>query len=122
MAGKRQAPAGDGPLDLRRFWPVIVLAVLLGYSWQMISRGSEQVAAVVPVSEGKEPLAFYPSQPRDLLAHARPGDRVLYTSFQLMDYYLINGGLSLGAVYYHPALEGTLPSSGGLTGPTCALP
>ena len=83
----------------------------------MISRGSEQVAAVAHFLREKEPLAFYPSQPRDLLAHARPGDRVLYTSFQLMDYYLINGGLSLGAVYYHPDLENSLAKFGWLTRP-----
>ncbi len=114
---RKTAPAGDGPLDLRRFCPVIVLAVLLGYSWQMISRGSEQVVAVAKFLREKEPLAFYPSQPRDLLAHARPGDRVLYASFQLMDYYLINGGLSLGAVYYHPDLENSLTKSGWLSRP-----
>ena len=114
---RKSAPAGDGALDLRRFWPVIVLAVLLGYSWQMISRGSEQVAAVAHFLREKEPLALYPSQPRDLLAHARPGDRVLYTSFQLMDYFLINGGLSLGAVYYHPALESSLSKFGWLSRP-----
>ncbi len=114
---RKAAPAGDGSLDLRRFWPVIVLAVLLGYSWQMISRGSEQVVAVAKFLREKEPLAFYPFQPRDLLAHARPGDQVLYTSFQLMDYYLINGGLSLGAVYYHPALESSLTKAGWLSRP-----
>ena len=114
---RRRAPAGEGPLDLRRFWPVILLAVLLGYSGQMISRGSEQIEAMSQFLREKEPLAFYPSQPRDLLAHARPGDRVLYTSFVLLDYYLINGVLRLGAVYYHPALEGTRTTTEWLTRP-----
>jgi hypothetical protein len=114
---RKKAPAGAGPLDIKRFWPVILVAVLLGYSWQMISRGSEQVEAMAHFLREKEPLALYPSQPESLLAQARPGDRVLYTSFVLMDYYLINGGLSLGAVYYHPALEGTRTTSEWLTRP-----
>jgi hypothetical protein len=114
---RKAAPPGAGPLDLKSFWPLIVLAVLLGYAGQMISRGSEQIEVMVHFLREKEPLAFYPSQPRDLLAQARPGDRVLYTSFVLMDYYLINGGLSLGAVYYHPAFDGTRNVSDWLTRP-----
>jgi hypothetical protein len=104
---RRQAPPDNGSLDLRRFWPLILLAVLIGYSWQMISRGAEQVQVMATYLREKEPLALYPSQPKDLLAQARPGDLVLYTSFIVMDYYLINGALRLGAVYYNPVLQGT---------------
>jgi len=114
---RREAPDGEGPLDLGRFWPVIVLAVLLGYAGLMATRGSEQIEAMATFLREKEPLAFYPTQPQDLLAHARSGDRVLYTSFVLMDYYLINGGLNLGAVYYHPAFEGTRNVTEWLTRP-----
>jgi hypothetical protein len=113
---ERQQTA-PGPLDLKRFWPVILLAVLLGYSGQMIFRGAEQVQVMATYLREKEPLAFYPSQPKDLLSHARPGDRVLYTSFMAMDYYLINGALRLGAVYYNPALQGTRTTSQWLTRP-----
>jgi hypothetical protein len=114
---KRQAPASKSPLDLRRFWPVILLAVLVGYSVQMIASGAEQVQVMATYLREKEPLALYPSQPQDLLAQAHPGDRVLYTSFIVMDYYLINGALRLGAVYYNPALQGTRTSSQWLTRP-----
>ncbi len=102
---RKQVSPGNGPLDLARFWPVILVAVLVGDSWQMISRGAEQVQVMATYLREKEPLALYPSQPKDLLAHAHPGDRVLYTSFIAMDYYLINGALRLGAVYYNPALQ-----------------
>jgi hypothetical protein len=104
---RRPAPPGSGLLDLKSIWPVILLAVLIAYAGQMMLRGAEQVEVMAHFLRDKEPLALYPSQPRALLAQARPGDRVLYTSIVLMDYYLINGGLGLGAVYYHPALEGT---------------
>jgi hypothetical protein len=114
---RKQASPGEGPPDLKRFWPVILLAVLLGYSGQMIFRGAEQVQVMATYLREKEPLAFYPSQPKNLLSHARPGDRVLYTSFMAMDYYLINGALRLGAVYYNPALEGTRTTSQWLTRP-----
>jgi hypothetical protein len=115
---RSEAPATQGPLgDLKRFWPVILVAVLLGYSGQMICRGAVQVQVMATYLREKEPLALYPSQPKALLAHARPGDRVLYTSFIVMDYYLINGALRLGAVYYNPALQGTQTTSQWLTRP-----
>jgi hypothetical protein len=114
---RRTAPPTEASLDLKRFWPVILLAVLLGYSWQMVSQGAEQVQVMATYLREKEPLALYPSQPKDLLAQARPGDRVLYTSFIVMDYYLINGALRLGAVYYNPALQGTRTASQWLTRP-----
>jgi hypothetical protein len=114
---RKQASPSTGPVDLKRFWPLILLAVLLGYSGQMISRGAEQVQVMATYLREKEPLALYPSQPKDLLAHAHPGDRVLYTSFIVMDYYFINGALRLGAVYYNPALHGTWTTSKWLTRP-----
>lgn len=102
---RRAAPPPEGPLNIRRFWPVIVLAVFLGYAGEMSLRGAEQIQATARFLREKEPLALYPSQPQELLTQARPGDRVLYTSFILMDYYLIYGALSLGAVYYQPAFD-----------------
>uniref|UniRef100_A0A7V6DQ22 Glycosyltransferase RgtA/B/C/D-like domain-containing protein n=1 Tax=Desulfobacca acetoxidans TaxID=60893 RepID=A0A7V6DQ22_9BACT len=114
---QRQAPPDQGSFDLKRFWPLILLAVLLGYSGQMIARGAEQVQVMATYLREKEPLVFYPSQPKDLLAHAHPGDRVLYTSYMVMDYYLINGALRLGAVYYNPALQGTWTTSRWLVRP-----
>jgi hypothetical protein len=103
--------------DIKRFWPVVVLAVLLGYSGEMIFKGAEQVQVMARYLREKEPLALYPSQPELLMDQARPGDRVLYTSFILMDYFLIHGALRLGAVYYHPALLASQYSSQWLTRP-----
>jgi hypothetical protein len=115
---RRQAsPDNGGSLDLGRFWPLILLAVLIGYSWQMISRGAEQVQVMANYLRAKEPLALYPSQPKDLLAQAHAGDLVLYTSFMVMDYYLINGALRLGAVYFNPVLKGTQTMSQWLSHP-----
>ncbi|MFW6122830.1 MAG: hypothetical protein ACOC6L_01170 [Thermodesulfobacteriota bacterium] len=102
---RKAAPPQEGPVNIRRFWPVIVVAVLLGYAAQMSFRGAEQIQAMAGFLREKEPLALYPSQPKELMAQARPGDRVLYTSFILMDYYLIHGALNLGAVYYQPVFQ-----------------
>ncbi|MGQ9687996.1 MAG: hypothetical protein ACUVXF_04290 [Desulfobaccales bacterium] len=102
----RPASREEGRLNLATFWPVVAAAVLLGYAGEMIFRGAEQVAVVTRHLRDKEPLALYPSQPEMLLARARPGDRVLYTSLIVMDYYLIYGALRLGAIYYHPDLGG----------------
>jgi hypothetical protein len=107
----------EGRWDMKRFWPVVVLAVLLGYSGEMIFKGAEQVQVMARFLREKEPLALYPSQPELLMDQARPGDRVLYTSFILMDYFLIHGALRLGAVYYHPALQGAQTSSQWLNRP-----
>jgi hypothetical protein len=114
---RQQASPDKGPLDLKRFWPLILLAVFVGYSAQMIARGAEQVQVMATYLREKEPLALYPSQPKDLLAHAHPGDLVLYSSFIVMDYYLINGALRLGAVYYNPILQGTRTTSQWLKSP-----
>lgn len=107
----KAAPAGEGRVDITRFWPILAAAVLLGYSGEMILRGSEQVQVMAGYLREREPLALFPSQPEMLLAQARPGDRVLYTSLIVMDYYLIHGALRLGAVYYDPALGDIQKSS-----------
>ncbi|MEJ2069413.1 MAG: hypothetical protein P8X58_03255 [Syntrophobacterales bacterium] len=114
---RRAAPSREGSLDIRRFWPMIAVAVLLGYAAQMSFRGGEQIQAMAKFLREKEPLALYPSQPEALMAHAKPGDRVLYTSFILMDYYLINGALRLGAVYYLPIFREIPDYSRWLTSP-----
>lgn len=103
----RDASSGEGRLAFQHFWPVVVLAVLLGYAGEMILKGAEQAVIMAQHLREREPLALFPSQPELLLARARPGDRVLYTSLIAMDYYLIHGAMRLGAVYYHPALKGT---------------
>ncbi|MEW6265468.1 MAG: hypothetical protein AB1641_20520 [Thermodesulfobacteriota bacterium] len=92
---------------LSRAWPLIALAVLVGYSAQMMARGGEQVAAMIEHLQKSQPLSLDPAQPARLLAEARAGDRVLYTSMILMPYYFLHGALRLGAVYYHPTLQDT---------------
>jgi len=107
----------EGRLDLKQLWPILLLAVLLSYAGEMILRGTVQVKTMASHLRNQQPLALYPAQPEMLLARARPGDRVLYTSLIPMDYYLIYGALRLGAVYYHPALRNTQIYSNWLTGP-----
>ena len=88
-------------------WPVIMLAVFFGYAFLMNIRGAEQIIATARYLKDRQPYAFFEEQPRKLLAEAKPGDRVLYTSYMIMPYYFIYGAMQLGAVYYHPTLERT---------------
>jgi len=92
--------------ELNHCWPLILLLVLGGYAAQMNLRGAEQIEAMVRHLRERQPLALSPAQPELLLARARPGDRVLYSSFILMPYYFSHGALQLGAVYYHPSFAG----------------
>jgi hypothetical protein len=94
------------PFNLAGTLPLIILAVLLGYALQMIATGGEQVFTYVDFLRLREPLEFNPAQPAMLLDRAKPGDRVLYDSLIIMPYYFIHGAMNLGAVYYHPDLEG----------------
>lgn len=88
-----------------RCWPVVLLAVLLGYCLQMMVLGGEQVVATMEFVRQRQPLSLVPEQPALLLSHAKPGDRVLYNSIIIMPYYFIHGAMRLGAVYYHPAFQ-----------------
>ena len=88
-------------------WPILVLAVLFGYSVSMSTSGVEQVAATVRYIQYRQPLDFRSKQVEVLLSRATPGSRVLYTSMMIMPFYFINGAMSLGAVYYQPALADT---------------
>ena len=98
---------GDGKVihPPSRLWPVIALAVLMGYSMQMTSRGAEQILGMINYLHDRMPIALADSGPERLLDHAQPGDRVLYDSMIVMPFYLSRGALSLGAVYYHPAFQ-----------------
>ncbi|MCP4665845.1 MAG: hypothetical protein GY849_05725, partial [Deltaproteobacteria bacterium] len=102
-----KGPGGPGNFRLQETWPVVVLALLLGYSFHMTLRGAEQVEATERHIQNCQPLLFDASQPELLLSQAGKGDRVLYTSMIIMPYYLIHGAMQLGAVYYHPSMEGT---------------
>jgi len=92
-------------LSIQEIWPVLVLAVLVGYSFQMAVRGTEQIIATTAYMKNRQPLMFVASQPELLLSKAKPGDRVLYTSMMAMPYYFIHGAMRLGAVYYHPVMK-----------------
>ena len=89
------------------FWPILAMAVLLGYAVGMSASGAEQVAATILHVQSRQPLDFRSEQVDLLLSRAHPGNRVLYTSMMIMPFYFINGAMPLGAVYYHPALADT---------------
>lgn len=86
-------------------WPPVLLALLLGYCLHMIVLGGEQVITIAQFMGQRQPLSFSQVQPRLLLSEAKPGDRVLYTSFTIMPYYFIHGAMRFGAVYYHPSFQ-----------------
>ena len=97
----------DDLVNLRTMWPVVILALLLGYCLHMTISGGEQVYATIRHTINRQPLEFNPSQPERLLSMSAPEDRVLYTSMIIMPYYFIHGAMELGAVYYHPSMQGT---------------
>ena len=97
--------------------PLVLLAVLLGYALQMIAIGGEQVITYVDFLRKRQPLVFSPEQPEMLLSRAQAGDRVFYNSLIIMPYFFIHGTMRLGAVYYHPALQGNPALEAGLRNP-----
>jgi hypothetical protein len=82
------------------------LAVLLGWAVQTGLYGAEQTAGQVRHLIERQPLAFDKGQIDRLLTEAGDGDRVLYTSMIAMPYFLSQGTLPYGAVYWHPSFEG----------------
>jgi hypothetical protein len=95
-----------GSLTTHKVWPVLALALVLGYSGEMILSGGEQLYVTAEFLRNRQPLDIEPAQTRVLLSLAKPGDKVLYTSMIVMGSYFANGAMQLGAVYYHPALAG----------------
>ena len=105
IVGRLKSPPEGGPVTFRTAWVLVVFAVLFGYAWQTMTSGTEQILATIRYVRDREPLKFDADQPRILLDQAKPGDRVLYTSIMIMPFYFIHGAMSLGAVYYHPAMK-----------------
>jgi len=92
---------------LQSGWPVLAVALLLGWWIQMALAGGEQVLITAAHYRIRQPLRVCHSQPRLLLSTARPGDRVLYLSMLIMPHYLLDGCMRLGAVYYHEVMKDT---------------
>lgn len=100
----RQDPV---PAPWQLLWPLVLAAFLVGYVAQMSVKGGEIIAATTRHMQVCQPLDLSPQQPRLLLSLARPQDKVFYNSIIIMPYYFIHGASRLGAVYYHPAFQGT---------------
>ena len=92
--------------DNARLWPVVAMAVLLGWAVQTGLYGAEQTSAQLRHLIERQPLAFDQGQIDQLLTKANKDDRVLYTSMIAMPYFLSRGALPYGAVYWHPSFEG----------------
>ncbi|NLI33204.1 MAG: hypothetical protein GX422_10580 [Deltaproteobacteria bacterium] len=93
--------------EIERLWPVFVCVVLMGYAGEMILSGSEIIEATRVYMTDRQPLSFDRRQVERMLSESKPGDRVLYTSTMCMAYYFLHGAMQRGAVYYHPAFDGT---------------
>jgi len=88
-------------------WHVVVFAVLLTFSFQMVPLGVEGFAATIDYMKNRQPLFLDPAQPKVLTDHGAPGDRVLYdNAVVIMPFYFVHGAMKLGAVYY-PILQGS---------------
>ena len=83
----------------------------------MIAIGGEQVYTYIDFLRKRQPLVFNPEQPEMLLSRAKAGDRVFYNSLIIMPYFFIHGTMRLGAVYYHPALQGNAALEAALRNP-----
>lgn len=86
--------------------PLIVLMVLVGFSFQVVGHGVDAVRSMITFSRDRHSMLLDPEQPAILLSRARPGDRVLYIHDILMLFYFTHGAMQVGAVYY-PGIAGT---------------
>lgn len=93
--------------NVERLWPLFVCAALVGYGMETALSGAEIVEATRQYMQDRQPLSLDRKQVERMLAESKPGDRVLYTSTISMAFYFIHGAMQRGAVYYHPAFEGT---------------
>jgi hypothetical protein len=98
-------PDRKGEFSIQNIWPVLLLALVSGYSFDMVLSGSEQIYATREHMRNRQALNFNSEQPKILLSQAKPGDRVLYTSTMIMASYFIHGAMQQGAIYYHPAFR-----------------
>ncbi|MBM4272907.1 MAG: hypothetical protein FJ134_00360 [Deltaproteobacteria bacterium] len=106
-AARHEDPDSTGAKGLAAYWPVLALAVMVGYMGNMVLAGGEQLYATREHMSLRQSLTFASRQPRRLLEESRPGDRVLYTALLPMGYYFAHGAMQRGAVYSHPAFQDT---------------
>lgn len=92
---------------LKLLLPVVLASLLTGYALEMSVKGAEILVTTAEYLKTNQPLDFSPTQPQLLLSLTRPGDKVFYNSIIIMPYFLSQGASGLGAVYYHPAFQGT---------------
>jgi hypothetical protein len=100
-------PGRTSEFSIQNAWPILILALVSGYSFEMVLSGSEHIYATQKYMQNRMAYHFDPSQTDLLLSEAETGDRVLYTSTMIMASYFIHGAMQLGAVYYHPVFKRT---------------
>jgi hypothetical protein len=100
---------GDSQLregrELVKAWPLLALAIMVGFLAETISVGGGQIYATREFMRQRQALSFAASQPRLLLEQSKPGDVVVYTGYIPMAYYFLQGAMHRGARYYHPAFQ-----------------
>ena len=105
--GYLRDPDRTSEFSIQNAWPILILALVSGYSFEMVLSGSEQIYATQKYMQNRMAYNFDSAQTDLLLSEAETGDRVLYTSTMIMASYFIHGAMQLGAVYYHPVLKRT---------------
>lgn len=86
---------------------VVTVGGMLGYiTWQKVSNGIHHIRENVEKSITRSRFTLSVDQVDLLLAHSSNCRTVVYTHETLLYFYLANGALECGAVYY-PALKGT---------------
>jgi len=105
--GYLRDPDRTSEFSIQNAWPILILALVSGYSFEMVLSGSEQIYATQKYMQNRMAYNFDSAQTDLLLSEAETGDRVLYTSTMIMASYFVHGAMQLGAVYYHPVFKGT---------------
>jgi hypothetical protein len=106
LAGKTERDTSQFRVNAWQYaWPAAVLALGIGFIFQRVLLGGEQILAMKEYLLARQPIKLCASQTEKLLSQANEGDRVLYASNTIMPYYFIHGAMRLGAVYYHQSFE-----------------
>lgn len=91
--------------EIAKAWPILTLAIILGYMIETCSVGGHQIYATREYMRHRQALNFSVHQPKLLLEQSQPGDLVVYTAYIPMAHYFVQGALQRGALYYHPAFQ-----------------
>jgi len=101
-----ESPDGMARMTLSAGWPLVALALIVGFSFRMVTLGVEGMDATVEYMMHRQEIMLDPAQANLLAERSKPEDRVLYDGLIPVFFYFAHGALDRGAVYY-PAIRGT---------------